>query len=118
MSFNLSCIVREAGRQYPEKAVALHANGTLTFRELDGLSDRFAAGLQAAGVVPGNSVALQLPNLPEFLIAYFGILKAGAVVVPMNVLLKAPEVEFYLANFRRPSIHHLRDVRRRGPEGC
>jgi len=98
MSFNLSCILREAGRQYPEKAVALHANGTLTFRELDELSDRFAGGLQDAGVVPGNSVALQLPNLPEFLVAYFGILKAGAVVVPMNVLLKAPEVEFYLAN--------------------
>ena len=98
MSFNLSCILREASRQYPEKAAALHANGTLTFRELDELSDRLAAGLQHAGVVPGNSVALQLPNLPEFLVAYFGILKAGAVVVPMNVLLKAPEVEFYLAN--------------------
>ena len=98
MSFNLSCIIREASRQFPEKAAALHANGILTFRELDELSDRLAAGLQDAGVVPGNSVALQLPNLSEFLVAYFGILKAGAVVVPMNVLLKASEIEFYLAN--------------------
>ena len=98
--------------------MALHANGTLTFRELDeSFSDRFAAGLQDAGVVPGNSVALQLPNLPEFLVAYFGILKAGAVVVPMNVLLKAPEVELYLANSGARAFHHLRDVRRRGPEG-
>ena len=98
MSFNLSCIIREAGVSTPDKPVAYHVGGTLTFRELDEQSDRLAAGLHDAGVVPGNAVGLQLPNLAEFLVAYFGILKAGAVVVPMNVLLKAPEVEFYLAN--------------------
>ena len=47
---------------------------------------------------PRDAVALQLPNIPQFLIAYFGILKAGAVVVPLNVLLKAPEVAFELAD--------------------
>ncbi len=55
-----------------------------------------AAGLAAVGVAPGDKVGLQLPNIPQFVIAYFGILKVGGVVVPMNVLLKAPEVEFQL----------------------
>jgi len=55
------------------------------------------AGLER-GLRPGDAVGLQLPNLPQFLVAYFGILKAGAVVVPMNVLLKAPEVAFYLGD--------------------
>ena len=54
-----------------------------------------AASLEAAGIEPGDPVALQLPNIPQFLIGYFGILKAGAVAVPLNVLLKAPEVAFH-----------------------
>jgi len=77
MSFNLSCIIREAGVSTPDKPVAYHVGGTLTFRELDEQSDRLAAGLHDAGVVPGNAVGLQLPNLAEFLVAYFGILKPG-----------------------------------------
>ena len=43
-----------------------------------------------------TAVALQLPNIPQFLISYFGILKAGAVVVPLNVLLRAPEIAYHL----------------------
>jgi len=68
MSFNLSCIIREAGVSTPDKPVAYHVGGTLTFRELDEQSDRLAAGLHDAGVVPGNAVGLQLPNLAEFLV--------------------------------------------------
>ena len=52
-------------------------------------------------------MALQLPNIPQFLIAYFGILKAGGVVVPMNVLLKAPEVAFYLGDSAGEDPDHL-----------
>jgi long-chain acyl-CoA synthetase len=70
----------------------------MTYAELDALSDRFAAGLRRDGVGPGDRVALQLPNLPHFLIAYFGILKNGSSVVPLNVLLKAPEVEYHLSD--------------------
>ncbi|GAA4607433.1 long-chain acyl-CoA synthetase [Actinoplanes octamycinicus] len=57
-----------------------------------------AAALTARGVRPGDRVALHLPNVPEFPIAYFGILKAGGVVVPLNVLLRAPEIAFQLAD--------------------
>ncbi|HTW20075.1 MAG TPA: long-chain fatty acid--CoA ligase [Mycobacteriales bacterium] len=98
MSFNLATILRESAQRYPAKPVALFDEGRLTYAELDALSDRFAAGLAQAGVAPGDPVAIQLPNVPQFLIAYFGILKAGSVVVPLNVLLKAPEVAYQLAD--------------------
>jgi long-chain acyl-CoA synthetase len=98
MSLNLASILREAARENPAKPVVLFDGGQLSYAELDRLSDRFAAGLQSAGIGRADAVALQLPNVPEFLIAYFGILKAGGVVVPLNVLLKAPEVAFHLSN--------------------
>jgi long-chain acyl-CoA synthetase len=60
--------------------------------------NRLAASLTAIGIKPGDPIALQLPNIPQFLISYFGILKAGAVVVPLNVMLRAPEVAFHLCD--------------------
>ncbi len=98
MNFNLAVILRETAVALPGKPVALYAGGQLSYGELDALSDRLAAGLRAAGIRPSETVAVQLPNIPQFLIAYFGILKAGGVVVPMNVLLKAPEVAYQLDN--------------------
>lgn len=88
MNFNLAVMLRESAAAAPDRSVAVHAGGKLSYGELDVLSDRLAAGLDAAGLQPGDPVALQLPNIPQFLIAYFGILKAGCVVVPLNVLLK------------------------------
>ncbi len=96
MKFNLAVILREAAQAASDKPAVLFAGGKLTYAELDALSDRLAAGLSAAGSRPGERVAVQLPNIPQFVIAYFGILKAGAVAVPLNVLLKAPEIEFSL----------------------
>jgi long-chain acyl-CoA synthetase len=98
MSFNLAVIVRESAAASPDKPVARYDGGHMTYAQVDALSDQVAAGLQEQGLRPGDGVGLQLPNLPQFLVAYFGILKAGAVVVPMNVLLKAPEVAFYLGD--------------------
>ena len=96
MNFNLAVILRETASAHPDKNVAVFDGGQLTYGELDALSDRFAAGLAKAGVGPGDRVAVQLPNIPQFLITYFGILKAGGVVVPLNVLYKAREVAFHL----------------------
>src|SRR5208337_4433354 len=98
MSFNLAVILTETARSSPDKPVVVFAQGQLTYRELDAASDRLAASLAAAGTKPGDPVALQLPNIPQFLISYFGILKAGGVVVPLNVMLKAPEVAFHLGD--------------------
>lgn len=98
MSFNLAVILSETAQSAPDRAVALFSQGRLTYRELDVASDRLAASLEAIGVKPGDPVALQMPNIPQFLISYFGILKAGAIVVPLNVMLKAPEVAFHLGD--------------------
>ena len=98
MSFNLAVILNETARSAPDRPVAVYDGGQLTYAELDQMSDRLAAALAAAGIKPGDRVALQLPNIPQFLISYFGILKAGGVVVPLNVMLTAPEVAFHLSD--------------------
>ena len=98
MSFNLAIILSESAHSSPDRPVAVLAGGQLTYRELDQASDRLAASLTAIGITPGEPVALQLPNIPQFLISYFGILKAGGIVVPLNVMLRAPEVAFHLGD--------------------
>jgi len=96
MDFNLAVMLRESARRSPGKTAVILGELRLSYAQLDELSDRVAASLAAAGLTPGDRVGLQLPNIPRFVIAYFGILKAGGVVVPMNVLLKAPEIAFQL----------------------
>ncbi|WP_295702309.1 long-chain fatty acid--CoA ligase [Lapillicoccus sp.] len=98
MAFNIAYLVREAAKQHSDKAALLFDGGSLTFAQVDALSDQMAAGLRAEGFGPGDKIGLQLPNLPQFVIAYFAILKAGCVVVPMNVLLTTPEVAFQLGD--------------------
>jgi long-chain acyl-CoA synthetase len=96
MDFNLAVLLRESAQRAPDKTAVIFGEMRLSYGQLDELSDRVAANLELAGLAPGDRVGLQLPNIPWFVIAYFGILKAGGVVVPMNVLLKAPEIEFQL----------------------
>jgi len=98
MDFNLAVMLRESARRTPDKTAVILGDVRLSYAQLDELSDRLAASLTAAGLAPGDRVGLQLPNIPPFVISYFGILKAGGVVVPMNVLLKAPEIAFQLEN--------------------
>jgi long-chain acyl-CoA synthetase len=98
MSFNLAAILSESARSAPEHPAAVFDGGQLTYRQLDQASDRVAANLAEAGIRPGEAVALQLPNIPQFLIAYFGALKAGLVVLPLNPLLMAPEIEYHLTD--------------------
>jgi long-chain acyl-CoA synthetase len=96
MSLNLAMMLREAARSAPGKPALLFDGGRLSYLELDAASDRVAVGLRARGLSPGDAVALQLPNVPQFVVSYFGILKAGCVVVPMNVLFKAGEIGYVL----------------------
>src|ERR1051325_3970859 len=72
MSFNLATMLTEATLAAPDAPACRFAGTTTTYRELDELSGRCAAGLRAAGLSHGQVVALQLPNIPHFLIAYFG----------------------------------------------
>jgi long-chain acyl-CoA synthetase len=98
MSFNLATILTETALATPEAPVNIFSGIETTYRELDEQSSLLAAGLSEIGLSPGQVVALQLPNMPQFLTAYFGILKAGMVVLPLNPMLMAPELEYHLAD--------------------
>src|SRR5687768_9130723 len=68
----------------------------MTYAEVDRRANQVASLLASLGVGAGDKVALSCPNLPWFPIVYYGILKAGAVVVPLNVLLKGREIGYHL----------------------
>src|SRR5262245_22380116 len=96
MTFNLATMLREARRATPGKALCHSQESTFTYEQVDEASDRVAAALVEVGLERGDRVAVQLPNLPEFLFCYFGILKAGLIMVPLNPLLKAREIAYHL----------------------
>jgi long-chain acyl-CoA synthetase len=93
---NLASIVTESAARCPERAAVRLGDLELTYAGLDERSARLAALLLERGLEPGDRVGLMLPNVPEFPISYYGVLRAGGVVVPMNVLLKRREIAFYL----------------------
>jgi long-chain acyl-CoA synthetase len=89
-------LLRSSAKLWPERNAMIFGGMETTFRELDLLTDRFAAALADMGVVKGDRVGVHLPNCPQFAIAYFGLLKAGAVFVPLSPLLAERELEFQL----------------------
>ncbi|GAC1440855.1 MAG: long-chain fatty acid--CoA ligase [Mycobacteriales bacterium] len=96
MSFNLAIMLRESATATPDKPL-MHINDlSFSYAQTDEISGRIASALIGLGLERGDKVAVQLPNLPQFLFTYFGILKAGLVMVPLNPLLKAPEVAYHL----------------------
>ncbi|MBJ7330158.1 MAG: long-chain fatty acid--CoA ligase [Solirubrobacteraceae bacterium] len=96
MGLNLATLLDQSARRSPD-AIALRLGElAISYALLDEQTKRFAAVLKDRGIEPGDRVALMLPNVPHFPIAYYGALRAGCVVVPMNVLLKGREIAFYL----------------------
>ena len=98
MSLNLALIVENGRRMIADEIALIHPDRRFTFAELSERVMRFAAALRVAGVRPGDKVAVMIPNRPEFTMAYFGILHAGGVVVPLNILLVADEVAYTLTD--------------------
>lgn len=88
-------LVRTA-KQSPDKVAIYFKEKEFTYDELNRFANRVANALRAMGIQPGDKVALSCPNLPYFPMVYYGILKTGAVVVPMNVLFKPAEVAYHL----------------------
>src|SRR5215217_3670792 len=82
----------------PERPAVKLDDIVLSYGALDGAAARAAGMLRAKGVQPGDRVGMQLPNVPYFPIVYFGALRLGAVVVPMNPLLKGREVAYHLSD--------------------
>ncbi|RBM18803.1 long-chain-fatty-acid--CoA ligase [Prauserella sp. PE36] len=93
---NLAALLGSAAEKHPERTAIVLGAGRLSYAQLDGASNQVANLLVSHGVRPGDKVALSCPNLPYFTIIYFGILKAGAAVVPLNVLLKPREIAYHL----------------------
>jgi long-chain acyl-CoA synthetase len=96
--FNLADLLAESARRHPERTAIVFGGTRLSYAQVDGLANAVAGALAERGVGRGDKVALSCPNLPYFSIVYFGILKAGAAVVPLNVLLKGREVAYHLAD--------------------
>jgi long-chain acyl-CoA synthetase len=86
-------LLRRTARAHPDWPAMRFYGKQISYRDLDDLADRFAAGLRRIGVKQGDRVSLLLPNTPHFFIAFFGVLRAGAVVVQTNPLYTARELE-------------------------
>ncbi|HEX8780896.1 MAG TPA: AMP-binding protein, partial [Nocardioides sp.] len=93
---NLSSLLERSAQQHPDREAVVLGDTRLTYAQVNGAANQVANFLVSRGIQPGDKVALSCPNLPYFPIVYYGILKAGATVVPLNVLLKGREVAYHL----------------------
>jgi long-chain acyl-CoA synthetase len=93
---NLSMFVENQARRHPGNPAVIMGPMRLNYAQLNGMANQVANGLKAMGIQPGDKVALTCPNVPYFPVVYYGILKAGAVVVPLNVLNKGREIAYFL----------------------
>ena len=91
-------LLRDSAKKHPKISAITNFEREITYSELDLLSDQFASGLAALGVRKGSRVAVFLPNIPQFIIAYFGILKAGAVITAISPMHKERELTYQLNN--------------------
>lgn len=94
----LSVVLKRNARSLPGRPAIIFYGRELTFAELDDATDRFAGWLRGHGVLPGERVAIDLENCPQFAIAYMGSLKAGCVNVCLNPMNKATELQRDLAD--------------------
>ena len=93
---NLSVLIEDSARRYPTKNAFTFGEASVTYQQVNMAANQIANGLISKGIKPGDKVALSCLNLPYFPMIYFGILKAGAVVVPLSVLLKKDEIQYHL----------------------
>jgi long-chain acyl-CoA synthetase len=116
---NLARLLTDSAAAHPGRPAVKLDDAVLTYAALDEASARTAALLRAKGIVPGDRVGIMLPNVPYFPVAYYGVLRAGAVVVPMNVLLKEREVAYHLGDSGAKAIfawHQFADAAHAGAE--
>jgi long-chain acyl-CoA synthetase len=89
-------MLHKCAKEFPQKTSIIYGGREITYVQLETLSNQFALSLVKLGVKKGDRVAIFLPNIPQFMIAYFGVLKAGAVVTAINPLYREREVEYQL----------------------
>jgi long-chain acyl-CoA synthetase len=104
MSQNLAQLLTETASRHGDRPALKLDDQVVTYDSLDDGASRVAGLLKARGLEAGDRVGIMLPNVPYFGIVYYGILRAGGVIVPMNILLKPREVHFYLSD---PGAKHV-----------
>lgn len=87
-------LLEDSARKYPDKACTIFKGASVSYKEMDELTNRVAAALVGLGLKKGDRVGIFMPNTPQFVISYFGVLKAGGVVVATNPLYSAREIEY------------------------
>ena len=85
--------LEESARKYPDRACTIFKGAEISYKEMNDLTDRIAAAITDLGIKKGDRVGIFMPNTPQFVMVYFGILKAGGVVVATNPLYTPPEIE-------------------------
>ncbi len=95
---NLAALLEDTTAKHGDRTAIVFGDTELSYAQVNGAANQVANLLASRGIGRGDKVALSCPNLPYFTIIYYGILKAGATVVPLNVLLKAREVAYHLAD--------------------
>ena len=95
---NLAMLLEDGAREVPDRIAVSFNEMKLPYQMVNAAANQVANGLVSLGINPGDKVALSCPNLPYFPIVYYGILKAGAVVTPLNVLLKGREIAYHLSD--------------------
>jgi long-chain acyl-CoA synthetase len=95
---NLAVVLEDSAREYPGRDAVVQGPTRLTYSQLDAAASQVANALTDRGLRPGDRVAVSCANLPYFPIVYFGILKAGCTVVPLNILLSEREVAYHLSD--------------------
>ncbi len=116
---NLAKNLTETLRVHAGRVAVRVGNAAMTYRALDEASARVAGVLHEQGLKPGDRVGIMMPNVAEVPVVYYGILRAGGIVVPMNPLLKAREVAYYLGDSGARLVfawHAFADEARRGAE--
>ena len=84
--------LEESARKYPNRACTVLKDSIVSYAEMSKITDRLSAALEGLGVKKGDRVGILMPNAPEFVMAFYAILKAGAVVVATNPLYTLPEI--------------------------
>jgi long-chain acyl-CoA synthetase len=110
VSLNLGSTVTASAAEHGEATAVCLDPIELSYTQLDEMSARAVGLLRDRGVEPGDRVALMLPNIPAFTVLYYAILRAGAIVVPMNVMLKRREVSYYLQDSGARLVFAIDDV--------
>ncbi|WP_230991627.1 long-chain-fatty-acid--CoA ligase [Streptomyces endocoffeicus] len=91
-------MLEDSVRAVPDRDACIAGVQRLSYAQLDAAANQIANLLVSRGISPGDKVALSCPNVTQFPIVYYGILKAGAVVVPLNILLKSREIAYHLTD--------------------